>query len=335
MECGHLFTRKIAACCITSILKTKIAIEILIPNKKKNAMFSIFQFKRSPDALLLLILASLMSICSAASKAQVSFVNFSSDVVILYWQDVKDETNLVEVGAITPYAHLTVSTFLDHSFAYEIDGVQASVSVSKDDSTFAIGPSEFQVECSTSAGDIHAHIIPKWSPFGASRFLELVDIGYFDGSALNRVVPNFLTQFGISANYAQRTKWRMANIPDDEPLGIKFRPGYMSYAGSGKDSRSTEMFIVMPNTDEEQLSYFGQNSWETPFGYVDMEDVEEVVGKWFAYGDMPPWGEGPDSQLIYLENGYDYLKEKFPNLSYLQSCKIVGFSFESDEKEEL
>ena len=38
-------------------------------------------------------------------------------------------------------------------------------------------------------------IKPYWSPMGATRFLELVRKGYFDGVALNRVVPKFLTQF--------------------------------------------------------------------------------------------------------------------------------------------
>ena len=40
-------------------------------------------------------------------------------------------------------------------------------------------------------------IKPYWSPMGATRFLELVRRGYFDGVALNRVVPKFLTQVSL------------------------------------------------------------------------------------------------------------------------------------------
>ena len=36
-----------------------------------------------------------------------------------------------------------------------------------------------------------------WSPRAASRFLELLRRGYYDGVVFHRVVPNFLTQFGI------------------------------------------------------------------------------------------------------------------------------------------
>jgi cyclophilin family peptidyl-prolyl cis-trans isomerase len=286
--------------------------------------------------LLHLIFFILIKIC-AASDARISFVNFSTDVVILYWQNVNDEADLVEVGSLVPYASFKLDTFIGHSFVYEIDGVHSTVGVEKEDSIVTMGPTNILVECSTSTGDIHALIKAKWSPHGAARFLELVDIDYFTGCALNRVVPGFLTQFGISADYQIRTAWRMKNIPDDKPLDIDFKRGYMSYAGSGEDSRSTEVFIVMPDTSEEQLSHFGENSWETPFGFVDMGDAfVEVVNKWYPYGDMPPWGDGPDSQRIYMEDGYRYLKKKFPLLSYIQQCKIVGSvpAFASDEEDE-
>ena len=59
-------------------------------------------------------------------------------------------------------------------------------------------------------------------------------------SALNRNVLNFLVQFGIGANYEQRSHYRSETIVDDpqwEPP-IPFQAGYLSYAGSGKNSRS-------------------------------------------------------------------------------------------------
>ena len=53
----------------------------------------------------------------------------------------------------------------------------------------------------------------------------------------------------------------------------KFAEGMLSFAGSGKDSRGSEMFFVMPGCPPEQLNAFGSNSWETPFGRV--ADVRE------------------------------------------------------------
>ena len=131
----------------------------------------------------------------------------------------------------------------------------------------------------------------SWSPLGAAHFLHLVksETQYFNGCAFNRVVPGFLTQFGIGADYEQRTAYRRMTIRDDIPADpkIPFEPGYMSYAGNGKNSRTTEVFIVMPETHRSQLEYFGVNAWETPFGYVEPEDLD-VVAKWHSYGDMAP-----------------------------------------------
>ena len=146
---------------------------------------------------------------------------------------------------------------------------------------------------------INIAVHPAWSPRGAARFLDLVNTGFFDGVALNRVVPRFLTQFGIGAtrweirlnplesrkttrapcpaphahahdprNLASTTrgnqrKWRSASIEDDPNVGQPFKPGTLSYAGSGPNSRTTEMFVVMPGTAPGQLQHFGANAWET------------------------------------------------------------------------
>lgn len=147
------------------------------------------------------------------------------------------------------------------------------------------------VVCGTTKGDLRITVKPFWSPRGAARFLELLSSGvrYFDGCALNRNVEKFLVQFGIGADYDQRTNYRSSDIPDDPQLEppVKFRPGYMSYAGSGPNSRSTEIFIARPDTPVHQLGYFGTNPWETPFAYVAEEDLH-VVTSWHAYGDMAP-----------------------------------------------
>jgi len=195
------------------------------------------------------------------------------------------------------------------------------------------------VVCGTTKGDIRIVVQPFWSPRGAARFLELLDrnVRYFDGCALNRNVLNFLVQFGIGANYEQRSHYRSETIVDDpqwEPP-IPFQAGYLSYAGSGKNSRSTEMFIARPDTAPSQLQYFGTNAWETPFGYVEEESVP-VVSAWYSYGDMAPdYGNGPNPQKIYKKDGYDtYLKNEFPKMDYITGCVIIPNDYDYDKKEE-
>ena len=199
---------------------------------------------------------------------------------------------------------------------------------------------EIVVRCTTTASgfrengqSLDIRVIPWWSPRGASRFLELVRDHYYDGCALNRVVPAFLTQFGIAADTEKRRHWRDRSIADDpkrEEVG--FLPGMLSFAGSGPDSRNAEVFVVMPNTPEHQLEYFGANSWETPFGIVKQPLDETPISRWHVTGDIHPFGDGTDPQRIYQDDGYEYLMTNFPELDYIETCRVEEISVNSDKE---
>lgn len=110
-------------------------------------------------------------------------------------------------------------------------------------------------------------------------------MGYYNEVVFHRVVPNFLVQFGIAKDYQTRTDAADIAIWDDFLENIPFEPGFVSYAGSGPDSRTSEIFIVMPNTSPAQLDKFGENSWETPFGFVE-GDLSILNKIYSGYGDM-------------------------------------------------
>eukprot|EP00536_Pseudo-nitzschia_multiseries_P015335 jgi/Psemu1/327863/estExt_fgenesh1_pg.C_8610002 len=305
-------------------------------------------------AFLLLVATGYDNICAAADdvNTMLTFINFSEQTIEVDWVNTESpDGERFPAAEVHPYESTTTQTFAGHEFVYQWGDALARYKVETDSDqvhilgdapNMAMDESENQdanankqnrrtiesksVVCGTTEGDIRITIKPRWSPIGAARFLDLVsdEVRYFDWCALNRVVPQFLTQFGIGSSYEQRSTYNERTIPDDpvpEPP-ISFKPGYMSYAGSGPNSRTTEVFVVMPDTPQSQLEYFGENPWETPFGYVDPEDLE-VVAKWYSYGDMAPWGNGPDPQRMYRPNGYEYLQTKFPNLSYVLGCIIL------------
>ena len=147
----------------------------------------------------------------------------------------------------------------------------------------------------------------EWSPRGASRFLELVRAGYYDGVGFTRVVPGFLVQaglarerslaslgtfplstrvvappgflaqFGIGADAASAARWRAAPIADDAPgRSPPFEPGFVSYAGSGPDSRTAEIFVALSPAHAATLRNFGTNPWETPFARLRADDDLDV-----------------------------------------------------------
>lgn len=174
------------------------------------------------------------------------------------------------------------------------------------------------VKCDTTKGNIRIAVNKEWSPLGAQRFLDLVDDGFFTKHALYRAVDNFLVQFGINADPAVQNKWaNKGDIADDPNQFLKFRPGMVSFAGSGPNTRGTSMF-VSTSTDEGQNLNFGTNPWETPFGYVT--EGLQVVNSWYTgYGDMEEQGGDGPSQGQLEQRGNSVLKA-FPLLDYINTC---------------
>ena len=83
------------------------------------------------------------------------------------------------------------------------------------------------------------------------------------------------------------------------------------------------MFVVMPETSRHQLNAFGGNPWETPFAVADDDAIRSVLPMLVnSYGDMPPWGGGPDPQRIYERGGYDMLHRDFPELARFETCRV-------------
>jgi cyclophilin family peptidyl-prolyl cis-trans isomerase len=297
-------------------------------------------------AMLAFTALSFLSLLLSSAHAQrsVTFRNELAQDVELFWEG--DEGRVVEWTLTKQGGEKSLQTFPHHVFSYHHNGEKYEVEIQENQSfVVLLGKRDaLTVRCATTTDghtntnqrlDIVVH--PSWSPRGACRFLELVRQHYYDGVALNRVVPNFLTQFGISADYDQRTKFRDKSILDDPPgePNISFLPGMLSFAGSGPDSRTAEIFVVMPGTKQSQLEYFGKNPWETPFAIINGSVEESPVARWHSYGDMPPWGEGPDPRKIYEKSGYEYLKREFPKLDYIETCHIVEEEGDHDHEEEL
>jgi cyclophilin family peptidyl-prolyl cis-trans isomerase len=172
-----------------------------------------------------------------------------------------------------------------------------------------------KVQCETTKGSFTLEIYREWSPLGADRFIELIKDDFFTNISLFRCVKGFLTQFGITEDKTKK-HWNNEKIQDDPNLHIPIRKGYLSFAGSGDNSRSTQMFIAF-----EDLDFLGKSPWETPFGKII--DGYSTLDKFYkGYGDIPPIGKGPDQQKIH-NRGNAYIKIEFPKIDFITSCKVI------------
>lgn len=175
---------------------------------------------------------------------------------------------------------------------------------------------EIPVHCQTSKGDLEIMVVPRWSPRGAARFLELVDDGQFTDLPIFRCINGFLCQFGAHPPRANLKQY--ATIPDDPHTQAlaPFKKGYLSFAGFAADSRANHIFIAL--NDSQTL---GTQPWETPFGYVTPATFDSTVARFTTrYGDMAPSGTGPEIKKIEAPDGAEYLKANFPELDYFQFC---------------
>merc|ERR1711939_1133595 len=122
---------------------------------------------------------------------------------------------------------------------------------------------------------------PEWSPLGAARFKELIDSNFFKAARFFRVIDGFMAQFGIHANPKIAAEWKTRTMQDD-PVKESNKRGYISFATSGKNSRTTQMFINF--RDNSNLDGMGFS----PFAKV--VKGMDVVDRIYKIGERPNQG---------------------------------------------
>lgn len=169
-------------------------------------------------------------------------------------------------------------------------------------------PATFRVVFTTSKGPFTVEVHRQWAPNGANRFYELVKTGFFSGDRFFRVVPNFVVQWGINGDPAVQAKWRNKTIPDD-PVKQSNRRGSITFATSGPNTRTTQLFINLadnPSLDGQGFAAFGQV----------ISGLNVVESLYSGYGEMP------DQNQIQTQ-GNAYLQSQFPKLDYIETAKVV------------
>ncbi|MCK6459889.1 MAG: HEAT repeat domain-containing protein [Planctomycetes bacterium] len=198
----------------------------------------------------------------------------------------------------------------------EIGGGRGALNPALLDPNLANGeaPERFRVRFETTCGDFVVEVERAWAPNGADRFWNLARIGFFDGASFFRVIEQY-AQFGLSRDSRVSGAWSGATIKDDPPKESN-RKGTICFAKTGApDSRTTQVFIN--RTDNTGLDRQGF----VPFGRV-IEGMEVVEKLYAGYGDMAPFGKGPDQRAIQTL-GDGYLKREFPKLDSIDRAVVV------------
>jgi homoserine O-acetyltransferase len=177
-------------------------------------------------------------------------------------------------------------------------------------------PDAFRVKVETTAGNFVIEVHRDWSPHGADRFYELVRDGYYNDSRFYRVVPGRWVQFGISGDPHTAAEWRQRTIPDD-PLIEHNTAGFIGFANTGPDTRSTQVYInTGDNTRNDKENGFA------PFGQVveGIDVVEELYG---GYGEHAGGGMRAGHQDAMFAGGNTYMDREFPKLDHLIRASVA------------
>jgi peptidyl-prolyl cis-trans isomerase A (cyclophilin A) len=178
----------------------------------------------------------------------------------------------------------------------------------------ASAPDTFHARFETNRGDFVVEVISEWAPNGADRFYALVRNGFYDGVRFFRAIDGFMVQFGLHGDPNVTEAWSGEQIMDD-PVRETNRRGHVSFAMSGADTRTTQIFINL--ADNPQLDGMGFS----PIGRViDGMDVVDQIHT--GYGEGAPRGRGPDQTRIRAE-GNAYLIRDFPELDFVERATVT------------
>jgi cyclophilin family peptidyl-prolyl cis-trans isomerase len=177
-------------------------------------------------------------------------------------------------------------------------------------------PDAFRVKFETSKGVFVVEAVREWSRRGADRFYNLVRAGFFDDSRFFRVRAGFIAQFGIAGDPAVAAVWRNRTIRDDPARQSNTR-GFVSYAMTGPDARTTQLFINLGDNSRLDREGFA------PVGRV-IEGMDVVDRLYAGYGEGAGGGMRGGRQGEIFAGGNAYLDREFPKLDRLLRAGVVA-----------
>ena len=118
-------------------------------------------------------------------------------------------------------------------------------------------PSYFKARFETTQGNFDIEAKRVWSPEGVDRLYQLIKNEFYTDIAIFRVVPGFVSQFGIHNDSLVNSSWRRFKIADEEVVESN---DFMtiSFARGGVKTRTTQIFInLKKNKRLDALAYSG------------------------------------------------------------------------------
>lgn len=175
----------------------------------------------------------------------------------------------------------------------------------------AKAPDTYEVTFSTTKGDFVLRVTRAWAPIGADRFYNLVRHRFYNDMAIFRVASGFVVQFGLGPSPAVNKVWENAKIKDD-PVSQSNKPGTITFATAGPNTRTTQVFINLGNNSSLDTQGFA------PFGEVT-SGMDVVQNFYSGYGETTTSDQGN-----ITNGGKAYLEKTYPKLDVIKTATITS-----------
>lgn len=179
-----------------------------------------------------------------------------------------------------------------------------------------VAPDTLNVLFTTTKGNFVIQAYRNWAPLAADRFYTLVKQQFYTNNYFFRVEKDYVVQFGIAGRPKEDNKWDQQRLPD-EPVRKKHLKSIVAFARSGKNTRTTQLFVNMQDNPKLDTTMREGVHGYPPFGKVirGMDVLFKLNGKY-------------RKQILPLQDsvykwGNTYLDKKFPGLDKIISATII------------
>ena len=175
-------------------------------------------------------------------------------------------------------------------------------------------PAVFKAKVQTTMDDFVIEVHRDWAPTVVDRFYNLVRAGFFDDSRFYRIRAGFIAQFGLPGNPEITKVWKDRTMPDD-PVQQSNKRGFIAYAMTGPDTRTTQLYINTADNSRLDAQGFA------PIGRV-IKGIAVVDSLYSGYDEDAGGGMRGGKQGKILQFGNAHLDEAFPKLDRLEKAFV-------------
>lgn len=179
-----------------------------------------------------------------------------------------------------------------------------------------VAPDTVNVLFTTTQGNFIIQAYRNWAPLAADRFYTLVKQQFYNNNYFFRVEKDYVVQFGIAGQPKEDNKWNRRRLMD-EPVRKKHIKSIVAFARSGKNTRTTQLFVNMQDNPKLDTTMREGVHGYPPFGKVirGMDVLFKLNGKY-------------KKQILPLQDsvyrwGNLYLDKNFPGLDKIISATII------------